>query len=61
MNKIKLNDTIGCGINFLKEEIFFTHNGVYYGKYIYFFLFHINFIKKIYKNLFKIKVLLLNV
>ena len=31
MNKIKNNDIIGCGINFLKGELFFTHNGVYCG------------------------------
>ena len=32
MPKIKNGDIVGCGINFFKREIFFTHNGVYQGK-----------------------------
>lgn len=27
MPKFGKNDIIGCGINFFKREIFFTHNG----------------------------------
>jgi len=27
MPKFKKDDVIGCGINFFKKEIFFTHNG----------------------------------
>ena len=32
--KFKTGDIIGCGINFFKREIFFTHNGKYDGKFI---------------------------
>ena len=32
MPKFKKDDVIGCGINFFKKEIFFTHNGEVKGK-----------------------------
>jgi len=31
MQKFSTNDVIGCGINFFKREIFYTHNGVFLG------------------------------
>lgn len=31
MEKFNNGDVIGCGINFIKKELFFTHNGNYKG------------------------------
>lgn len=31
MHKYSSQDTVGCGINFFKREIFFTYNGQYFG------------------------------
>ena len=31
MPEFKTGDVVGCGINYFKKEIFFTHNGKYNG------------------------------
>ena len=33
MEKFNNGDVIGCGINFIKKELFFTHNGNYKGSH----------------------------
>ncbi|KAL4455019.1 hypothetical protein ABPG74_006401 [Tetrahymena malaccensis] len=35
LQKMKDQDVIGCGINYLKKEIFFTHNGIFSGPMFY--------------------------
>ena len=32
MPRITVGSVIGCGINYFRREVFFTHNGKNYGK-----------------------------
>lgn len=35
MPKFASGSIVGCGINYLKREIFFTFNGEYNGKFLF--------------------------